>query len=504
MWERRQVIGGGAALAAASLGRSVLAQEPAEPVEIDLHEDIGALDHYWSRCAGSDRASITMRESWRRDLDRFVAETGLERVRFHGILDDDMGVWPGGLRGARPNFQNVDDVYDGLLARGVQPFVELSYMPGKLASGKTKLNFTYDANITPPKSLEEWGKFIQIFTRHLVDRYGAQEVRQWYFEVWNEPNLDWFFAGTQQDYFAMYRETARAVKAVDPAIRVGGPSTAAAAWMPEFLGFCAQEKLPVDFVTTHIYAGDDQELMFGKKDLYPHSEVIPAAMAQVRAQIDATPYKGSELWLTEWSSDSPAMIAHILAGCMPHVHAMSQWALSNVFEEINFPDFIVKEGDGGWGMLAQRSIARPAFNTYKLLHRLGRLRLSAKGPALASRTDKGAAALVWNLAEAKQPSGIPGAASKRTVTGSAKRFAVTFRGARAGAAVKVSYVDQERGSPLPKWRELGSPQYPTREQTDAIRRAAELAPAETRRLDRGGVLMLDLPPEGVALIELSK
>jgi len=306
MWNRREVIGAGAAVAAASLARPAFGQQAVEQVEIDLRRDTGPLEHNWSRCAGSDRASITMRESWRRDLDRFVKETGLERVRFHGILNDDMGVWPGGLRGPQPNFQNVDDVYDGLLARGVQPFVELGYMPGRLASGKTKLNFTYDANITPPKSLDEWGNFIQTFTRHLIDRYGAGEVRQWPFEVWNEPNLSWFFSGTQQDYFEMYRATARAVKTVDPAIRVGGPSTAAVAWIPEFLDFCARENLPVDFVTTHIYAGDDQQLMFGKKDLYPHSEVIPAAMAQVRAQIDATKFKGTELWLTEWSSDSPA------------------------------------------------------------------------------------------------------------------------------------------------------------------------------------------------------
>jgi xylan 1,4-beta-xylosidase len=196
------------------------------------------------------------------------------------------------------------------------------------------------------------------------------------------------------------------------------------------------------------------------------------------------------------------MIAHVLTKCLPHVHAMSQWALSNVFEEINFPNFVVKEGDGGWGMLAQRSIPRPSFNTYKLLHRLGKRRLAATGPALASRTDRGAAALVWNLAEVKQPSGIPGAASKRTVEGAPKRLAITLRGARPGTAVKVSYVDQERGSPLPKWRELGSPQYPTRQQTDQIRRAAEIAPPETRRLDRNGVLTLDLPPEGVALVEL--
>ncbi len=503
MWNRREIMGAGAAaFAASSFARTAFGQTALDQVEIDLRRETGALDHIWSRCGGSDRASVTLRESWRHDLDRFRNETGLERVRFHGIFNDDLGVWAGGMNGKDPNFQNVDAVYDGLLERGVQPFVELSFMPKKLASGNTKLNFTYNANITPPASPDAWGQFIGVFVRHLIDRYGANEVRQWYFEVWNEPNLTWFFSGTQADYFAMYKAAAQAIKAVDPKLRVGGPSTAAAQWMPEFLGFCAQENLPVDFVSTHIYAGDDQKELFGQANLYPHKDVIPQAMAQVRRQIDATRYKGAELWLSEWSSDSPAMIAHVISNCLPHCHAMSQWAISNVFEEINFPNFIIKEGDGGWGMLAQRNIARPAFNTYKLLHRLGQRRLAATGPALASRTKEGAAALVWNLAEVKQPSGVPGMSSQRIVIGERKNVQVRLKGARPGAPVRVSYVDQERGSPLPKWRELGSPQYPKKDEIDQIRRSAELAPPETRRLDKQGVLTLDLPPEGVALIEL--
>nr|BDX39832.1 steroidal saponin beta-1,2-D-glucosidase [Sphingobium sp. RC1] len=503
MWNRREIMGAGAAaFAASSFTRTAFAQGEQEQVEIDLRQDIGALDHIWSRCAGSDRASATLREAWRNDLERFRNETGLERVRFHGIFNDDLGVWPGGMNGKDPNFQNVDAVYDGVLERGVQPFVELSFMPKKLASGNTKLSFTYNANITPPASPEAWGQFIAGFVRHLIDRYGANEVRQWYFEVWNEPNLTWFFSGTQADYFAMYKAAAQAIKGVDQKLRVGGPSTAAAQWMPEFLGFCAQENLPVDFVSTHIYAGDDQMELFGQANRYPHKDVIPAAMAQVRKQIDATRYRGAELWLSEWSSDSPAMIAHVISNCLPYCHAMSQWCISNVFEEINFPNFILKEGDGGWGMLAQRNIPRPSFNTYKLLHRLGQRRLAATGPALASRTKEGAAALVWNLAEVKQPSGVPGMASQRIVNGQRKNVQVRLKGARPGATVRVSYVDQERGSPLPKWRELGSPQYPRKGEIDQIRRSAELASPETRRLDRQGVLTLDLPPEGVALIEL--
>lgn len=504
MWNRREMMGTSAALAASlAVSRAANAQTlQVERVEVDLRRETGALEHVWSRCAGSDRAAITLRETWRKDLDRFISETGLQRVRFHGIFNDELGVWTGGIGGRDINWQNVDQVYDGLLDRGVKPFVELSFMPRKLASGSTKIMFTYAANITPPASMEAWGDFIKAFVQHLVDRYGLAEVQQWSFEVWNEPNLKFFFAGTQDDYFQMYKAAAKAVKAVHPSLRVGGPSTAAVGWMPEFLAFCAKEDLPVDFVSTHIYAGDDQKEMFGEAKKYDQNQVIPAAMRQVRQQIDATRYKGAELWLSEWSSDSPAMIAHVITSCMPYCYSMSQWALSNTFEELFVPDFIVKEGDNGWGMLHQRGIAKPSFNTYKLLHRLGNRRLSAKGPALAARTATGSAALIWNLAEVQQPSGVPGASSVRKVIGEPKRIEATFKGAKPGASVEITYVDQDRGSPLPAWRAMGSPKYPTREQFAKLREAAELAPPETRQLDARGRIAIDLPPEGVALTEL--
>ena len=81
------------------------------------------------------------------------------------------------------------------------------------------------------------------------------------------------------------------------------------------------------------------------------------------------------------------MIAHVIAGCMPHCHAMSQWTMSNVFEEILVAPWILKEGDNGWGMMARRDIPKPQFNTYKLLNRLGHTRLAATGPAIAT-TDR--------------------------------------------------------------------------------------------------------------------
>ena len=370
------------ALLAVTLGQTpdAIAQDASAivTVEVDLAKTVGPLDHMWAN-AGSDRAAITLRDHWRKDLTRFHEEAGLKYVRFHGIFNDELGVYASSRQSPTdtPNWQNLDRVYDGLVERGVKPLVELSFMPKRLASGESAFGF-YRGNITPPKDLAEWSAFITAFTQHLIARYGIEEVRQWPFEVWNEPNLMLiFWKGNQADYFELYKATVTAVKAVDTGIQVGGPATSSIMWIPEFLAYCETNKLPVDFVATHVYVGDSQKKLFGEGNTHPLSEVVPAAMARVRAQIDATTYKGTPLWLTEWASDSPAMIAHIIKGCLGNVQFMSQWAMTNTYEELGVADFVLKEGSNGYGMIAVAGIPKPQFNTYKLLHRLGDTRLAA-------------------------------------------------------------------------------------------------------------------------------
>lgn len=507
MLNRRAFLSGSAlAVAATTLPSLARGQTPVVQVAIDAREVEGPLPHIWEECVGSDRAAITLRESWRDDLERWKAEAGIKRVRFHGIFNDELGVYAPSILNRRrveaPNWQNVDLVYDGLIERGVSPFVELSFMPKQLASGNQTFGF-YAANISPPTSIEAWGNFIKAFVAHLVERYGLATVRTWPFEVWNEPNLPFFWTGTQQQYFDLYKATAVAIKSIDSGIQVGGPATARAEWLPEFIDYCTHDNVPIDFFTTHMYAGDTQAKMLSKGAQLAQADVIPAAVGLAREHIDAGGWRGRPLWLTEWSSDSPAMIAHIIKNCLPNCQAMSQWTLSTTYEELGVAEHVLKENDAAWGMLA-RGIAKPGFNTYKLLHTLGSERLHTDGPALASLgANKKVAALVWNLVDVKQPSGIPLPGHERTVTGEAKRYQVTFAGARPGQRVHVRYVDQDRGSPLPAWRAMGSPQYLTLEQIKLLRTSAEIPAATSMKLNGSGQLTLDLPPEGVALIEFA-
>src|SRR5271170_6566130 len=234
-------------------------------IQIDATAPARPFPHFWEKMFGSGRAILSLRDSYRHDLREVKQITGFEYVRFHAIFHDEVGVYDEDAQGQEQlNFSYVDQIYDGLLAAGVRPFVELSFMPKKLAAQDVTQAFWYRPVVSPPKDWNKWDDLITRFSKHLVDRYGINEVSQWYFEVWNEPNID-FWAGQprQSTYWDLYDHTARALKQVSPLLRVGGPATAQAAWADAFIRHCVENKVPVDFVSSHVYGNDSAKDVFG-------------------------------------------------------------------------------------------------------------------------------------------------------------------------------------------------------------------------------------------------
>jgi hypothetical protein len=221
----------------------------------DLSQQGTELLHCWEHTVGSCHAPIALRADWQQQLRRCHSELGFRHVRFHGLLSDDVGTVVKHNDQLSCSFFNADQIIDFLLTIGMRPFVELSFMPTALASG-SKTVFHYRGNVTPPKDYQQWSTLIHTLVGHWVDRYGIREVAEWFFEVWNEPNLKAFWTGTRQDYFKLYQVTANAIKTIDPSLKVGGPATARDGWIEEFLVFCEAAKVPVDFVTTHHYPTD--------------------------------------------------------------------------------------------------------------------------------------------------------------------------------------------------------------------------------------------------------
>jgi xylan 1,4-beta-xylosidase len=477
-----------------ALATLVVSSQPApaqEKVEIDANAPTTAFPHFWEEMFGSGRAILTLRESYRDDLRAVKQVTDFRYVRFHAILHDELGVYNEDEHGNPVyNFAYVDQVYDGLLKDGVRPFVEISFMPKKLAFNPDALHpFWYKQNVSPPKSMERWDDLMTHFAQHLVDRYGIDEVSKWYFEVWNEPNIDfWNGIPRKQSYFELYAHTAHDLKKVNPRLRVGGPATAAAAWVPDFLKFTAENQVPVDFVSTHGYADDTVENLFGTNEDIPMDDRVCRAVAKVHGEIKASPMPNLPLLWTEWnvqgmqeSRDTifvgPAL-ANTVRECDGLVSMMSFWTFSDVFEEGGpIPQPFV----GMFGLRAKGGINKPSYYAYGLLHQLGDARIAdaSKNVIVTKTSDGGLAIAAWNLVDPDQQ-------------GTTKQMELDFRNIPATARVTIQKVDRDHGNVLPD---------PTPEQVEELNRQTTLPPPETVKL-QGNRLDLSLTPDELVLVKV--
>ncbi len=502
--DRRQFVSTVAALGSLSLAGTSPALAAARDIAIDTTQRKGAFPHYWAACAGSGHARLALQAQWQKDLELAHHGAGIQAVRFHGLLDDDLAVCPGiEAGGPITNFIFVDEIYDRMLEIGVRPYVELSFMPRALASSDNEV-FWYRGNTSPPKHMGDWHALIATLGRHLVDRYGLDEVSRWRFECWNEPNLS-FWAGTQAQYFEFYRHTALALKSVSPRLQVGGPATAQMMWIPEFLAYCARNGVPVDFVSSHIYPSDPQENVFGRNLGLPAAQVMPRALRQANKQIHASSYPGVPLVISEWSSVDPAFIAQMVHDCAGLADTMSYWTFSNVFEERGPNRQFMNQT---YGLIGTRGIPRPTFRTFELLHRLGNQRIEAgEGPVLATRRPDGTIAIMaWHFAtESSADSGagnpVLAPAALKKSRGPALALQIKLAGV-AQAAATLTVIDPAEDPVNRMYTTMGSPAYPSVRQIRELRSAGALRDARKVRL-RDGRLQLLLPPSAVALVEIA-
>ena len=176
-------------------------------------------------------------------------------------------------------------------------------MPKALASTFKQQGFWYHPYVSPPEDWSLWQNLIRSFASHLVGRYGIDEVSQWYFEVWNEPNLD-FWAGEpkQETYFTLYDRTAQALKSVSDQLRVGGPATAQSAWVGEFIRHCANTKVPIDFVSTHVYANDSAESVLGLREPVSRLDMVVRAVMKIHDEVKASPRPGLPIIFSEYNA----------------------------------------------------------------------------------------------------------------------------------------------------------------------------------------------------------
>jgi xylan 1,4-beta-xylosidase len=500
------------------------------------------LVHFWSKVVGAGRAKEGLEATWQEELATAARDGGFQYVRFHGIFQDDMFVYREDRNGSPIyNFQYVDDLYDRMLAKGVRPFVELSFSPAPLSPvhGTT---FWWRADGSPPSDYNKWAGLVHAFVQHCIDRYGIAEVRQWYFEVWNEPNLyeSFFRGGSQQKYFELYKITVQTIKAIDPQFRVGGPATSnfnmdsdvlqkaeasgkpfdpslipwLPVWIGDFLNYCHENHLPVDFVSTHPYPQDFAIDEPGNQEQQHFRRSIDATrddLRTLREMIDHSDYPKAEIQLTEWNS-SPSPVDHshdsLAAGAFVAktnlesiglVDSLAYWVFTDVFEENRNTDSVFH---GGFGLINYQELVKPAFHAYRFMNALGDQTLVQVPGGIVTRFSGSGriAAMAYNYSpemKASLPvSNTQEAADAIDNSGSARAFTLDLSHLPPGASFVIETLDKQHGDAVAAWEAMGKPEPPNQRQTELLRQEALGTRKEIVRTDSEGNLHIEtsLPP----------
>jgi xylan 1,4-beta-xylosidase len=471
-------------------------------VEVAADGDLGPVHRTWRPMVGSEHLSHLLSEDLtggrpigaelREALRRVHDELGVGSVRAHGILCDDLGAYREIDGEPVHDFTGIDRVYDMVVALGMRPVVELGFMPRDLARDPDRTVFAYGATISPPADWDRWADLVRALAAHLVDRYGRGEVRDhWLFEVWNEANLSVFWSGTPAEYWRLYEVSARAVKDVDPGIRVGGPASAAVGWVDEQMRVDA----PVDFLSTHVYGTPPL-------DLRPLADGRPLLWTEW----GVTATHGNEINDTVFAA---TFLLRGMRSCAGRVDALAPWVASDHFEELGRPQRFLH---GGFGLLTVGNLAKPKYRALRLADRLGdtELPLALAGDGAGSLVEAWAArasdgrvgALLWN--------GTLDHSKIHRCAELDRRVTVRFTGLADGPyTLRTWRVDSDHGDLAARWRDLGGgADWPTEQQWATLAAQDGLDESEPARPvapEPPGVasVTLDLPMPGIALLELA-
>ena len=512
-------------------------QEGKAMIHIDFCSKGQRYKPYWKTCVGAGRANEGLRAAFQRQLRQVQEQIGFRYLRFHGLLHDDMFVVRENESGEIIyNFQYIDELFDSMLEMQIRPFVELSFFPSCLKGGDAT-QFWWKANITPPETWDGWCALIDRLIRHWLQRYGEAEVRTWYFEVWNEPNLNSFWDGTRSLYFSLYAATAQTIKSIDPHLRVGGPATSNfvpddrfdgetedfthhlthkmddldnlhwhGVWIEAFLDYCAKHHLPLDFVSTHPYPTDFAFDQTGRmKGRTRNVDSTRQDMMWLKQTVQHSAYPNAEIHLTEWSSSPSArdcthdylQEAAYLVKCnldgIGLADSLSFWAFTDVFEETGAGDSIFH---GGFGLINYQGIVKPSFHAYRMLSRLGDTLLYRDEHAFFTKKEGKLAALLYHYPLSSTVSMSPypdrSRAQKELETGEAVTVSCTLTGLTPGAEILIETLDREHGWALPLWLDMGAPEPPTREETARLIEHANATDRRTVTADAQGTLTLQL------------
>lgn len=462
-----------------------------EAYHIDVNKAV-VFNNNAAYCIGTGRMNLALRHEYHKQLAMVQRDIGFSYIRGHGLFCDDMAVYhtyiENGIEKEEYNFTYIDMVFDDYLSLGIKPFVELGFMPEKMASGDQTV-FYWKGNVTPPADYEKWERLVKATINHWITRYGREEVISWPFEVWNEPNLSVFWKDADmEEYFKLYDATSRAVKSCDERIRVGGPAICGVddeRWMRCFLDYCSLNKTPLDFATRHAYGTEapEEDGRYVYQKLRAPEEFMLEPL-QSREIIDSYPeYRGMELHITEFNTSySPrnpvhdtnqnaAYIARLLSELGDSCASYSYWTFGDVFEEsgVAFTPF-----SGCFGLVANGLIPKPTYWAFVFYKELYCKAVAKNNRFILTKSEEGnLRGIAWNLDE--------------PVT-----LRLTAEVENGSYCLLIKTVDEEACNPLKAWLDMGSPAYPSKRQLEILKDCARPRLTTERLEVRDGTATMDI------------
>ncbi|AZS13314.1 GH39 family glycosyl hydrolase [Paenibacillus lutimineralis] len=500
-------------------------------VEIHMNEqDEGTpFKKHWNWLTTAGRAVEGLRADWQAQFLELQARLGFSHIRFHGIFNDEMMVYTETEDGEPIyNWAYVDKLYDFLLQAGVRPYVALSFMPSVLARSKETI-FLWRGHIAPPKDQKKWNALVHEFVRHCLNRYGLEEVSTWYFEVWNEPDLSGVcWAGSKQEYFEFYVETALTIKSISPQLRVGGPALGYGSlwndnWAEEFIDHCSNRQAPIDFFSFHVYS----EYPSLKEEAYKLTTLMPPtfyldSVKRLRSKLKATAMPELELHMTEWNFSlydrnlihdtmfMGAFVTHHALQTLSTLGALAFWSFTDVFEESRV---LASMFYGGFGLINRNGLKKPSYYAFELLAKLGdRILSQGDGYIVTSGRNGSLQILMYNYAHVDQLfasgdwSGLTETSRYTIFEEKGNRsYHLKLDGLERRYKVTSYRLDRKHGSVFDEWIRLGAPTYPTEEELQFLQHRS-VPEMQIGWLDAAVAEHLEqtyiVPPHGILLLSL--
>lgn len=520
-----------------------------EFINVDANNSGTHNNFYWKKLTTFGRAAEGLRQSWQKQLEELQSEIGFEYIRFHGIFSDEMMVCNVGEDGKIIyNWSYVDELFDFFKKVNIKPFVELGFMPSEIKKSDETI-FWWRANISGPRHISLWTDLVKEFIKHCINRYGLKEVENWYFEVWNEPDLEHvFWIGGKEKYFEFYKETVLAIKSISKKLKVGGPSITYQSikdntWFEDFLVYCNDNKVFLDFVALHIYPEifssmeEVEDIMNNVKETKDTSVVMLALQYMKRIYFDENhtldtvnsvnekmnhllPYK-PEVHVTEWSSSSNSrnlisdtvfvalfIIKNILKS-IGQVDSLGYWTFTDIMEESKAG---ISHFHGGFGLINKDGIKKPSYFAYYLLSKLGERIIEQGEEYIVTKNGESIQILAYNFAYFDELF-MNGDTSALTnierylvyEDKPRKEVELNIKGLSGYYKITRYELNREYGSAFDEWVKMGVPENMTNEEIEYLKGRAR--PNMTiDYMDIAGEYsqILSIPVHGVELIMLEK